>query len=239
MSLNSGNHNPAETAKFDLDLDAWWNPNGPLKTLHQINPPRLQFITQYCPLDGQRVLDIGCGGGILAEALAVEATEVVGLDLSPGALAAAQQHAERRQVKNLRYLQQAAEPHAEQYAETYDVITCMELLEHVPEPESIVQAAASLLKPNGWAFFSTINRNLKSYFGAVLTAEYILRFIPKGTHDYGQFIKPSELAAACRRYGLSLQASSGLGYLPGIEKAYLTDSMAINYLIAVRKTQSP
>ena len=235
MSLNTANHDPAEIEKFNHGLEHWWDVDGPLKTLHRINPPRLDFIEQFVSLAGKTVLDVGCGGGILSEALAERASSVTGVDQSPGALAAAQQHAESRHINNTEYLLQTAEEHAQHHPAEYDVITCMEMLEHVPEPESIIQACAQLLKPGGMAFFSTLNRNPLAYLGAVVAAEHILRFIPQGTHQYEKFIKPSELVRACRHEGLNLEGSSGLGYLPGIDKAYLSNNLSINYLIAVTK----
>jgi 2-polyprenyl-6-hydroxyphenyl methylase/3-demethylubiquinone-9 3-methyltransferase len=228
------NRDEQEIHKFDQLGHHWWDLEGPLKPLHQINPLRLQFILQHTTLPQKKVLDVGCGGGILSESLAKNGAQVTGIDLSAKAIAAAQQHAQNQNLI-VHYQVSSVEALAEQMPEQFDVITCMELLEHVPDPLSVVQACAQLLKPGGKLFFSTINRNLKAYLGAIIGAEYILGLLPRGTHDYKKFIRPAELASWARAAHLQLLDSQGLGYHLLNSKYYLTPRTGINYFMCLQK----
>lgn len=225
----------AEINKFDQLADQWWQPQGSLKTLHQINPLRLQFIHNYCPdLQNQTIVDIGCGGGILSESLALEGARVTGIDLSTQAIQAAQHHA---QHSNLAIDYQTIDSHiyADQHPAQFDIVTCMELLEHVEEPDTLIADCASLLKPGGWLFASTLNRRPKSYLLGIVAAEYLLNLLPRGTHDYAHFIKPSELTQSLRHNNLQLEALKGLSYLPFSKTFQLTDDISVNYLAAAQK----
>lgn len=213
----------------------WWDLEGPCKPLHEINPLRLSFIQSCCPLTGQQqILDIGCGGGILTEALSCFCPQVTGIDQSTAALEVAIDHA-----KNLpsppHYFLSTAEEYAERYPGKFDVITCMELLEHVPDPLSVIAAMTTLLKPGGDLFLSTINRTPKAFLQAIIGAEYLLKLLPKGTHDYARFIRPSELATWARQYQLSLKHSKGLSYRVLNKRYYLTDDVSVNYLFHLQK----
>ncbi len=228
------NADPAELQKFSELAHRWWDPQSEFRPLHEINPLRLEWINARAPLNGQRALDVGCGGGILAEAMAKKGANVTGIDLSEKALKVADLHSLESGV-TVRYEYIAAEELAAREAGQYDVVTCMEMLEHVPDPAAVVQACATLAKPGGHVFFSTINRNLKAYLFAVIGAEYILRLLPRGTHDYAKFIKPAELSQFCRGAGLEVEAMKGLTYNP-ITKIYsLSQDTDVNYLIACRK----
>lgn len=208
----------------------WWNPFGSCKPLHDINPLRLKFIEQYAPLKDKRVLDLGCGGGILSEALAKAGANVTAIDVSSEALAAARAHATAAGLE-IDYRECAVEELTGELAEQFDVITCMEMLEHVPDPAAIIKASAMLLKPNAHAFFSTINRNVKAYLHAVVGAEYILKLLPKGTHDYQKFLTPVELFDMLQKSGLQLADMAGISYHP-INKIYkLTSDVSVNYLV--------
>ena len=229
-----------EIQKFSNLSSTWWNPTGPLKTLHAINPLRLQFIQTHITLLNSSVIDIGCGGGILSESLALAGANVTGIDMSAPAIEAAQQHwqitkATQANSGSLNYSVNTAEIMAAQYANTFDVVTCMELLEHVPDPASVVQACAKLAKPGGYIFFSTINRNPKAYLFAILGAEYLLNLLPKGTHDYAKFIKPSELANWCRAAGLTPNDLQGLHYNPLTKHYFLNQDISVNYLLHCQK----
>lgn len=223
-----------ELKKFSHDSEQWWDIFGDYATLHAINPLRFHFIHTQTELKDKKVLDIGCGGGILTESLAKAGTKTTGIDLNLTALNAAKAHANHEKL-SIEYLLTSAEDYAQKNPAQFDVISCMEMLEHVPKPESIVQACAILLKPHGKVFFSTLNRNLKSYLFSVIGAEYILKLLPKGTHDYAKFIKPHELAAICRETNLNLIASLGIHYNPLTQKYSLTHDLSVNYLMAFEK----
>jgi 2-polyprenyl-6-hydroxyphenyl methylase / 3-demethylubiquinone-9 3-methyltransferase len=228
------NADPAELQKFSELAHRWWDPQSEFRPLHEINPLRLEWINARAPLSGRRALDVGCGGGILAEAMAKKGANVTGIDLSEKALKVADLHSLESGVP-VRYEYISAEDLTEREAGQYDVVTCMEMLEHVPDPAAVVQACASLAKPGGHVFFSTINRNLKAYLFAVIGAEYILRLLPKGTHDYAKFITPAELSQFSRNAGLEVEALKGMTYNP-ITKIYsLNQDTDVNYLIACRK----
>jgi 2-polyprenyl-6-hydroxyphenyl methylase/3-demethylubiquinone-9 3-methyltransferase len=224
-----------ELAKFSELAHRWWDPDSEFRPLHQINPLRLDWIDQLAQLRGKTVLDVGCGGGILAEAMALRAAVVTGIDLAAKPLGVARLHALESGVSNLEYREIAAEALAAEQPGAFDVVTCMEMLEHVPEPASSVQACAQLLRPGGWAFFSTLNRNPKSFLFAIVGAEYVLQLLPKGTHDYARFIRPSELARWCRQAGLTLSASRGMEYNPLTRRYSLSGDTSVNYLFACRK----
>ncbi len=224
------NVDPLELEKFSALAHRWWDPESEFKPLHQINPLRLEWIDAIAPLKGRKVLDVGCGGGILAEAMARRGARVKGIDLSEKALKVAQLHRMESRVA-VDYEAVSAEALAESESATYDVITCMELLEHVPDPGSLVRACARLARPGGEVFFSTINRNLKSYVFAVIGAEYVLKLLPKGTHDYLKFVKPSELARHCRAAGLEVREIKGMRYNPLARSYSLVGDASVNYLV--------
>jgi 2-polyprenyl-6-hydroxyphenyl methylase/3-demethylubiquinone-9 3-methyltransferase len=227
--MNMGNVHLDEIEKFGAHAERWWDPKGELKTLHAVNPLRLQFIQSLSPLRGCKAVDVGCGGGILAEALAQAGAEVLGIDLSQDLLRVAEQHSQQNGV-TVHYARSSAEELAASHPGEFDVVACMEMLEHVPNPASIVEACARLVKPGGKVFFSTLNRNLKSYFLAIVGAEYLLRLIPKGTHDFAAFIRPSELCLWARTAGLDLLAMEGIGYNPFTGQFHLTEDVQVNYL---------
>ncbi|MEZ5649372.1 MAG: bifunctional 2-polyprenyl-6-hydroxyphenol methylase/3-demethylubiquinol 3-O-methyltransferase UbiG [Burkholderiaceae bacterium] len=231
----AGNVDEHELEKFQALAARWWDPNSEFRPLHEINPLRLDWIRQRVELTGRKVLDVGCGGGILAEAMAAAGGEVTGIDLADKSLRVARLHGLESGIK-VDYRKISAEALAAQRPGAFDVVTCLEMLEHVPDPASIVQACADLLAPGGWVFFSTINRNPKSFLFAIVGAEYLLRLLPKGTHDYARFIKPSELAAAARAAGLQADLMVGMTYNP-LTRVYRLDSadVAVNYLMAWRK----
>lgn len=224
-----------ELAKFSELAHRWWDPDSEFRPLHQINPLRLAWIEQLAGLAGQEVLDVGCGGGILSEAMAKKAKQVTGIDLATKPLGVARLHAMEAGVANVRYREIAAEALAAQEPASVDVVTCMEMLEHVPDPSSIVRACHTLVRPGGWVFFSTLNRNAKSFLFAIVGAEYVLKLLPRGTHEYARFIKPSELARWCREAGLELQASRGMEYNPLTRRYWLSGDTSVNYLFACRK----
>ena len=228
------NVDQSEIAKFSALAHRWWDPNSEFKPLHAINPLRLNWIKSFVNLEGKKVVDIGCGGGILAESIAQSGADTTGIDLSEKALKVAELHA-LEVGANLTYRAISAEDLAQEQAEQYDVVTCMEMLEHVPDPASVVRACAALCKPGGTLFFSTLNRNPKSYLFAIIGAEYVLRLLPKGTHEYAKFIKPSELVTFTRDAGLDLLGMKGLGYNPLTQVYSLNDDVDVNYMIAVRK----
>ena len=230
-----GNVDPQELAKFSELAHRWWDEGSEFRPLHEMNPLRLQWIDALAGLQGKLVLDIGCGGGILSEAMARRAQHVTGIDLAGKALGVARLHALETGVENIDYREVAAEALAEAHPAGFDVVTCMEMLEHVPEPASVVRASATLVRPDGWVFFSTLNRNAKSFLLGIVGAEYLLQLLPRGTHEYARFIRPSELARWCRDAGLDLQASRGMEYNPLTRRFRLTDDTSVNYLFACRK----
>jgi 2-polyprenyl-6-hydroxyphenyl methylase / 3-demethylubiquinone-9 3-methyltransferase len=229
------NADPQELAKFSELAHRWWDENSEFRPLHQINPLRLEWIDQLVGLRGKHALDVGCGGGILAEAMARSGAQTLGIDLADKPLKVAQLHALESGVQGLDYRQVATETLAAEQPASFDVVTCMEMLEHVPEPASVVQACATLVKPGGWVFFSTINRNPKSFLFAIIGAEYVLQLLPKGTHDYARFIRPSELARWCRDAALDQTDSRGLQYNPLTRRYWLNRDTSVNYLIACRR----
>jgi len=224
-----------ELAKFSELAHRWWDPDSEFRPLHQINPLRLGWIDELAGLKGQQVLDVGCGGGILSEAMAGKARHVTGIDLATRPLGVARLHAMEAGVANLEYREIAAEALAAEQPGRFDVVTCMEMLEHVPDPSSIVRACHTLVRPGGWVFFSTLNRNAKSFLFAIVGAEYVLNLLPRGTHEYARFIRPSELARWCREAGLGLQASRGMEYNPLTRRYWLSGDTSVNYLFACRK----
>lgn len=228
------NADPQEIQKFSDIAHHWWDTNSEFRPLHDINPLRLQWINSHAPLTKQRVIDVGCGGGILSESMAKLGADVTGIDLSQKALNVADLHSLESGL-SIRYKSIAAEDMAAQEPQSFDVVTCMEMLEHVPEPGSIVNACASMVKPGGMVFFSTLNRNPKSYLFAVLGAEYLLQLLPKGTHDYGKFITPAELATMIRAAGLELVALRGLGYNPITKMYSVSADTSVNYMAACRR----
>jgi 2-polyprenyl-6-hydroxyphenyl methylase / 3-demethylubiquinone-9 3-methyltransferase len=224
-----------ELAKFSELAHRWWDPESEFRPLHEINPLRLEWIDTLATLRGKQVLDVGCGGGILSEAMAKRAMHVSGIDLAAKPLGVARLHAMEAGVSNLDYREIATEALAAEVPSSFDVVTCMEMLEHVPDPSSVVRACTSLLKPGGWVFFSTLNRNPKSFLFAIVGAEYVLRLLPRGTHEYARFIRPSELARWARDAGLTLQGSRGLQYNPITRRYWLSDDTSVNYMVACRK----
>ncbi len=229
------NADPAELAKFSDLAHRWWDTESEFRPLHQINPLRLDWINRRAPLAGKQVLDVGCGGGILADAMARKGAQVTGIDLATKALKVAQLHALEAQTPNVKYREVSAEALADEQPQTYDIVTCMEMLEHVPDPASIVRACATLVKPGGWVFFSTLNRNPKSFLFAVVGAEYVLKLLPRGTHEYAKMVRPSELASYCRAGGLDLQCTAGMAYNPLTQRYWLNTDTSVNYLFATRK----
>lgn len=224
-----------EVEKFSKLSGSWWDPKGPCKPLHDLNPARLQFVQNHCQLLGARVLDVGCGGGILSEALARSKANVTGIDAASMMIEVAMHHATSQSLE-IDYHVSTAEDWATTHAQQYDVITCMELLEHVPSPQSVLDACASMLKPNGKLFLSTLNRTVASFLKAIIGAEYICGLLPKGTHHYQEFIKPSELDAGLRSAGLSWLDLKGLDYNPWLHRAKIVDNVDVNYLVAAVKS---
>jgi len=234
-NVHTGNVDPNEIDKFSALADRWWDTEGDFKPLHEINPLRLDFIDARVGLAGRRVLDVGCGGGILSEAMARRGANVTGIDLSEAALEAGRRHAEEAGVA-LEYRWISVEQMAEEAPQRFDVVTCLEMLEHVPDPEAIVRACQRLVKPGGHLVLSTINRNPKAYTLAILGAEYVLNLVPRGTHDYARFIRPSELARWCRDAGLKVCEQSGLTYQPLTRRFRLSATdVSVNYLMHCRK----
>ena len=228
------NADPVEIEKFSQLAHKWWDPQSEFKPLHEINPLRLNYIDRFADLAGKTVLDVGCGGGILSESMAGLKANVTGIDLSDKALQVAKLHL-LESGKQVAYRKIAVEAMAAEQPGQFDVVTCMEMLEHVPDPASVIAACAKLVKPGGWVFFSTLNRNPKSYLFAILGAEYVLNMLPRGTHDYAKFIKPSELAQSCRHAGLNVTDLIGLSYNP-LSKIYaLGKDTDINYMVACRR----
>lgn len=229
------NADPAELAKFSELAHRWWDPDSEFRPLHQINPLRLEWMASVTSLQGMKVLDVGCGGGILSDAMARQGAQVTGIDLASKSLRVAQLHALEAQTPAIEYREISAEDLAAQHPAHYDIVTCMEMLEHVPDPASIVRACGQLVKPGGWVFFSTIHRNLKAFMLAIVGAEYLLNMIPHGTHEYDKLIQPSELAAYCRQAGLDVRHTRGLQYNPLTQRYRLSADTSVNYLFAARK----
>lgn len=229
--MTATNVDPQEIAKFEALAERWWDPNSEFRPLHQINPLRLNYIDERVGgLPGKRVIDIGCGGGLVAEGMARRGATVTGIDLGEAPLAVARLHAEKEGI-NVEYLNIPAETIADERAGQYDAVTCLEMLEHVPDPASVVAACARLVKPGGQVFFSTINRNPKSFLFAIVGAEYVLRLLPRGTHEYKKFIRPSELAGWCRDAGLQVHDTTGMTYNPLTEVYRLGRDVDVNYLM--------
>lgn len=236
---NSLNADPAELAKFSELAHRWWDLESEFRPLHQINPLRLDWLDAIAPISGQRVLDVGCGGGILADSMARRGAQVLGIDLADKALKVAQLHALEAGTRGVKYREASVEALAAEQPGSFDVVTCMEMLEHVPRPASVVEACAALVKPGGWVFFSTINRNLKAFIMAIVGAEYVLNMLPRGTHEYQKLIRPSELAAYCRSAGLDLRDTRGLQHNPLTRRYWLNDDTSVNYMFATQRPSIP
>lgn len=228
------NVDPAELAKFGALAARWWDPNSEFKPLHDINPLRLNYIDKRVGLAGKPVIDIGCGGGILAESMAIRGARVTGIDLSEKPLKVAQLHL-LESGSSVDYQLKSAEDMAAEQPGAFDCVTCMEMLEHVPDPQSTIRACTTMAKPGGWVFFSTINRNPKSFLFAIVGAEYVLNMLPKGTHEYRRFITPAELAGMARDAGLVVQEMTGMTYNPFTKHYALGDDVSVNYIVACRK----
>jgi len=228
------NIDPEEIAKFEKLASRWWDPDSEFKPLHEINPLRLGYILKHTVIDGKQVLDVGCGGGILSESLAKAGAQVTGIDMGDAPLNVAKLHGLEANI-SIDYQKTTAEEFATQHPQKFDVLTCMEMLEHVPDPASTIRACATLVKPGGKLFFSTINRNPKSYLFAIIGAEYLLRMLPKGTHQYAKFIKPSELADWLRDTGITLQNVTGLTYNPLSKHYKLGNDVSVNFMVVAEK----
>lgn len=233
---DTANFDPNELSKFSDLAHRWWDVESEFRPLHQINPLRLDWIQNSVDLKGKRVLDVGCGGGILADAMARKGADVLGIDLAGKALKVAQLHALEAKTEGVQYQEISAESLAADQPSSFDVVTCMEMLEHVPDKASIVRACATLVKPGGHVFFSTINRNAKAFLFAIVGAEYVLKLLPRGTHEYAKLVKPSELALYCRQAGLMLEQTSGLQYNPLSQRYWLDANTSVNYMFATRKS---
>lgn len=229
------NADPAELAKFSDLAHHWWDPESEFKPLHQINPLRLDWIHALADLNRKRVLDVGCGGGILADSMARKGADVTGIDLASKSLRVAQLHALETGTPNIQYREVSVEALAQEQPASFDVVTCMEMLEHVPDPSSVARACAELVKPDGWVFFSTLHRSAKAFMLAIVGAEYVLNMLPRGTHEYAKMIRPSELAASCREAGLDLVGTKGMEYNPITQRYALTTDTSVNYMLAARK----
>lgn len=227
------NLDPGEVSKFERLAQDWWDPHGPFKALHALNPVRLRFIDAAVTLQGKRVLDVGCGGGLLCEGLARRNAEVTGLDASPGAIRAAQRHCAEDGL-TIDYKVGTVEEFANVAGRCFDIVTCMELLEHVPAPDGLVASCARLLRPGGDLFVATINRTLQSYLGAIVAAEYALGLLPRGTHSYARFIRPAELSRWLRSSGFEVLDIAGVHYVPWINRCTLSNRPSINYLLHAR-----
>ena len=234
MTTDTLNFDPAEVAKFEALASRWWDPNSEFKPLHEINPLRLDYIDRRAGLSGKQVVDVGCGGGILSESMAGRGAVVTGIDMGKAPLSVAQLHKLESGVE-VDYKQGTAEELASEMPEQFDVVTCLEMLEHVPDPASVIKACAELVKPGGHLFFSTINRNPKSYLFAIIGAEYLLKMLPKGTHDYSKFIRPSELESWVREADLHVRELTGMSYNPLTRKYSLGFDVDVNYLMHCQK----
>lgn len=237
MQTSNLNVDPAELAKFSDLAHRWWDPESEFRPLHQINPLRLAWIDGLVSLQDLKVVDVGCGGGILADAMARKGAQVLGIDLATKSLKVAQLHALEAETTGVQYREISAEGLAAEQAAQFDVVTCMEMLEHVPDPAAVVKACADLVKPGGWVFFSTLNRNPKSFLFAIVGAEYVLNLLPKGTHEYARMIKPAELAQWARTAGLDAHNMRGMEYNPFTQRYWMSQDTSVNYLVAMRKTE--
>lgn len=233
MEKDGINVDPLEIEKFSQLAHRWWDPNSEFKPLHDINPLRLDYIKELAGMEGKTVVDVGCGGGILSESMAASGANVTGIDLSEKALKVAKLHL-LESGHQVEYRKITTESLAKERPQHYDIVTCMEMLEHVPDPMSVIQSCADLVKPGGWVFFSTINRNPKSYVYAIIGAEYVLNLLPRGTHEYAKFIKPAELARMARNAGLSSKEMIGLTYNPFTKVYALEPDSSVNYIMAYR-----
>lgn len=231
--MNS-NVDQAEIAKFEALASRWWDRESEFKPLHEINPLRINWIEEHVSLAGKKVLDVGCGGGILSEGMAKRGAKVTGIDMGDAPLSVAKLHKLESQV-DVEYFKSTAEDFATQHAGEYDIVTCLEMIEHVPDPSSVIKACRALVKPNGHVFFSTISRNPKSYLFAIIGAEYVLRLLPRGTHDYQKFVNPSELGTWCREAGLDVQNMTGLTYNPLAKTYKLAEDVSVNYMIQTQR----
>lgn len=233
-NTQSKNVDASELARFDAVASRWWDPEGEFAALHRINPLRLSYVAERVTLDGARVLDIGCGGGLFAEAMATEGAHVTGLDMAEAGLKVARLHLAESGL-DIDYQRATAEEYAAAHAGEFDVVTCLEMLEHVPAPESVVQAAATLVKPGGDLVFSTINRTPKAFALAIVGAEYILKWVPRGTHEFQKFVRPAELDAAARASGLALQSLAGMEYDPLADRFFISGNVDVNYFAHYRR----
>ena len=234
MSRTAPNADPRELAKFEALASRWWNPDGPMKALHEINPLRLDYIDERAPLKGARVLDVGCGGGLLSEGMARRGAQVLGIDLAQASLDVAAAHAREHEIE-VEYHCQSAEQLAAEQPGAFKIVTCLEMLEHVPDPAQVVSACARAVQPGGTVFFSTINRNLKSFLLAIVGAEHVLGMLPRGTHEYEKLIRPSELAAWCRDAGLQVLDVTGLHYNPLARSFSLGGNVDVNYFVETQR----
>lgn len=234
--MSEANADPREIDRFEQLAERWWDPEGELKSLHDINPLRLDYIERAAALAGQQVLDVGCGGGLLAEGMAARGAQVTGIDLAGNALAVATLHLKESGL-SVSYVQSSAEDFAARHAGAFDVVTCLEMLEHVPDPASVIRACATLVKPGGDVFFSTLSRTPKAWLYAIVGAEYVLRLLPRGTHDYLRFIRPSELAASARKAGLDIASATGIHYGPLTRRYWLGPGLDVNYLCHARRLE--
>ena len=237
MTTSRQNVDAAEVAKFDALASRWWDPESEFRPLHEINPLRLDWIKQYVDLSGSSVLDVGCGGGILTESMAAAGAKVTGIDMAEGPLAVARLH-QIESGAEVEYLQATAEELAAERPGAFDIVTCLEMLEHVPSPPQVIQSVCDLVKPGGHVFFSTINRNPKSFLFAIVGAEYVLKLLPAGTHEYQKFIRPSELETWSRAAGLELQSSMGLHYNPFSRNYSLGPNVDVNYMMYYRRPEA-
>ncbi|MBF7688821.1 bifunctional 2-polyprenyl-6-hydroxyphenol methylase/3-demethylubiquinol 3-O-methyltransferase UbiG [Acinetobacter rathckeae] len=236
--MSAFNVDKQEIAKFEALAEKWWDQTSEFRPLHEINPLRLNWINQHAQgLQGKKVLDVGCGGGILSESMARIGADVLGIDMGEAPLNVARLHAQKESVNNIEYQQIPVEELAKTHAGQYDVVTCMEMLEHVPDPASIIKACQQLVKPGGHVFFSTINRNPKSYLFAIIGAEYILRLLPKGTHDYHKFIRPNELKQDIQAANLTFKHSIGLHYNPITKYYWLAPNVDVNYMVHTQREE--
>ena len=229
------NVDPAELEKFASLAHHWWDPESEFKPLHQINPLRLAWIDELASLKGKKVLDVGCGGGILADSMARKGAQVLGIDLATKSLRVAQLHALEAATPRIQYREVPVETLAQEQPGAFDVVTCMEMLEHVPDPASVVRACGQLVKPGGWVFFSTINRNLKAYALAIVAAEYVLKMLPQGTHEFNKFLRPSELTQFAMDGGLVVDSAKGMEHNPITGRYWLSTDTSVNYLLAARR----